>query len=258
MGDSLKIISPAIMKSAQSTAASLSRITKTPAFHNMMKAQMLGVQNIVASISQMRNSLAYQEIMKVQISTLSSFFRRLQDILPDMDFDDFSIEVNDDGHIEFDDEVFTEAEVGEAVRELSQELENGQVVNINVNVNKEVRRQSILVKIAIWILWCALAGLTAPVSDRLWHEVREVMGLNELYDQLFNELPFEIHSPVSKNVCKLEAMFPSAVKDGLLDAAALKEELGQFEEVDVEKYELTLREGRDSNPSPTSKNPPTN
>lgn len=34
-------------------------------------------------------------------------------------------------------------------------------------------------------------------------------------------------------------LFPSAVKDGEVDFEALKEELGQFEEVGSEKYELT-------------------
>ena len=44
---------------------------------------------------------------------------------------------------------------------------------------------------------------------------------------------------VSKAEKKLAQLFPSAVKDGEVDFEALKEELGQFAEVDSEKYELT-------------------
>lgn len=48
-----------------------------------------------------------------------------------------------------------------------------------------------------------------------------------------------INDVVGDNVKKLAQMFPSAVKDGEVDFEALKEELGQFTEVDGEKYELT-------------------
>lgn len=48
-----------------------------------------------------------------------------------------------------------------------------------------------------------------------------------------------INDVVGDNVKKLAQMFPSAVKDGEVDFEALKEELGQFTEVDSEKYELT-------------------
>jgi len=41
------------------------------------------------------------------------------------------------------------------------------------------------------------------------------------------------------NITKLAALFPSVVKDGEVDFNALREELGQFEEVGAEKYELT-------------------
>ena len=44
---------------------------------------------------------------------------------------------------------------------------------------------------------------------------------------------------VGDNVKKLAQLFPSAVKDGEVDFEALKEELGQYEEVGSEKYELT-------------------
>ena len=48
-----------------------------------------------------------------------------------------------------------------------------------------------------------------------------------------------INNIVNDQVRKLESIFPSAVKDGEVDFEALKEELGQFEEVGSEKYELT-------------------
>lgn len=37
-----------------------------------------------------------------------------------------------------------------------------------------------------------------------------------------------------------ENLFPSAVKDGQVDFKALKEELGQFEEIKKEKYEHNM------------------
>lgn len=49
----------------------------------------------------------------------------------------------------------------------------------------------------------------------------------------------EIFNTVNENVKALEALFPSVVKDGQVDFEALKEELGQFEEVGIEKYGLT-------------------
>ena len=48
----------------------------------------------------------------------------------------------------------------------------------------------------------------------------------------------EIFNVENENLQKLASLFPSAVKDGQLDINALKEELGQFEEVGQEKYEL--------------------
>ena len=48
-----------------------------------------------------------------------------------------------------------------------------------------------------------------------------------------------INNIVNDQVRKLESIFPSAVKDGEVDFEALKEELGQFEKVGSEKYELT-------------------
>lgn len=54
-----------------------------------------------------------------------------------------------------------------------------------------------------------------------------------------NKVPQQISDIVGDNVKKLAQLFPSAVKDGEVDFEALKEELGQYEEVGSEKYELT-------------------
>jgi len=54
-----------------------------------------------------------------------------------------------------------------------------------------------------------------------------------------NKLSPEIFNTPADNLAKLAALFPSAVKDGQLDINVLKEELGQFEEVGTEKYEMT-------------------
>lgn len=48
-----------------------------------------------------------------------------------------------------------------------------------------------------------------------------------------------INNIVNDKVRKLESIFPSVVKDGEVDFEALREELGQFNEVDNEKYEFT-------------------
>lgn len=53
------------------------------------------------------------------------------------------------------------------------------------------------------------------------------------------KVPQQMNDIVGDNVKKLAQIFPSAVKDGEVDFEALKEELGQFEEVGSEKYELT-------------------
>ena len=53
-----------------------------------------------------------------------------------------------------------------------------------------------------------------------------------------NKIKKEINDIVNDNLKALERLFPSAVKDGQLDIKALKEELGDFEEVTTEKYEL--------------------
>lgn len=49
----------------------------------------------------------------------------------------------------------------------------------------------------------------------------------------------EIFNPVQDNIKKLAELFPTVVKDGQVDFEALKQELGQVEEVGKEKYELT-------------------
>lgn len=54
-----------------------------------------------------------------------------------------------------------------------------------------------------------------------------------------NKVPQQINDIVGDNVKKLAQLFPSAVRDGEVDFEALKEELGQYEEVGSEKYELT-------------------
>ena len=53
-----------------------------------------------------------------------------------------------------------------------------------------------------------------------------------------NKIKRDINNVVNDNLKALEQLFPSAVKDGQLDIKALKEELGDFEEVGIEKYEL--------------------
>lgn len=56
---------------------------------------------------------------------------------------------------------------------------------------------------------------------------------------MYKKIAQQINDVVGDNVKKLAQLFPSAVKDGEVDFEALKEELGQFEEVGSEKYELT-------------------
>ena len=54
-----------------------------------------------------------------------------------------------------------------------------------------------------------------------------------------NKLPQEIFNSPADSLAKLASLFPTAVKDGQLDIVALREELGEFEEVGAERYELT-------------------
>lgn len=48
-----------------------------------------------------------------------------------------------------------------------------------------------------------------------------------------------IQMGVNDNLEKLKALFPNVVKDGFVDFTALKEELGDIEEVGAEKYNLS-------------------
>lgn len=61
----------------------------------------------------------------------------------------------------------------------------------------------------------------------------------EVLHMEYGKVQQRINDAVGDNVKKLAQLFPSAVKDGEVDFEALKEELGQFTEVDSEKYELT-------------------
>jgi adenine-specific DNA-methyltransferase len=54
-----------------------------------------------------------------------------------------------------------------------------------------------------------------------------------------SKLPQSIFDSISDNAGKLAQIFPSSVKDGEVDFSALKEELGNFSEAKIEKYELT-------------------
>ena len=64
-----------------------------------------------------------------------------------------------------------------------------------------------------------------------------INNINEVRNEL-KEIKKEINNVVNDNLKALEQLFPSAVKDGQLDVKALKEELGDFEEVGNERYEL--------------------
>lgn len=54
----------------------------------------------------------------------------------------------------------------------------------------------------------------------------------------YKKVDKELSDLVNDNIRKLEAIFPSVIKDGQVDFEELKELLGYFEEVDKEKYEL--------------------
>ena len=54
----------------------------------------------------------------------------------------------------------------------------------------------------------------------------------------FYKIEQELGDLVNDNVRKLESIFPSVVKDGEVDFEELKELLGDFKEVDKEKYEM--------------------
>lgn len=54
----------------------------------------------------------------------------------------------------------------------------------------------------------------------------------------YKKVDKELSDLVNDNIRKLESIFPSVIKDGQVDFEELKELLGDFEEVDKEKYEL--------------------
>ncbi len=62
---------------------------------------------------------------------------------------------------------------------------------------------------------------------------------NKGYIMDFPRMSSTVSDPASDNLRKLSTLFPSIIKDGQVDFDALKVELGQFEEVGKERYELT-------------------
>lgn len=57
--------------------------------------------------------------------------------------------------------------------------------------------------------------------------------------ELENRVPEQLDSIKNDNLKALEKLFPSVIKDGELDIDALKEEIGNFEEVKNERYDFT-------------------
>ena len=57
--------------------------------------------------------------------------------------------------------------------------------------------------------------------------------------ELENKVSEQINDIKKENFEKLAQLFPSIIKDGQVDFKALKEELGEFEEVKEERYEFT-------------------
>ncbi|MGL5124149.1 MAG: site-specific DNA-methyltransferase [Fusobacteriaceae bacterium] len=56
--------------------------------------------------------------------------------------------------------------------------------------------------------------------------------------ELEDRVPVEINNIKNENLELLKSLFPSVIKDGQVDFKALKEELGEFEEVKEERYEF--------------------
>ncbi|MDD3012294.1 MAG: site-specific DNA-methyltransferase [Candidatus Gastranaerophilales bacterium] len=73
-------------------------------------------------------------------------------------------------------------------------------------------------------------------------------------DNEYPKVQQELYNTDNENLQKLASLFPAAVKDGQLDIDALKEELGQFEEITAEKYELTWA-GKQNAKKEARKNP---
>lgn len=61
----------------------------------------------------------------------------------------------------------------------------------------------------------------------------------EQHNPVFEKIPLSATNPFSDNLRRLAALFPSVIKDGQVDLDALKEELGEFEEIGKEHYELS-------------------
>ena len=57
--------------------------------------------------------------------------------------------------------------------------------------------------------------------------------------ELENKVPEQLDNIKNDNLKALQKLFPSVIKDGQLDLEALKEEIGNFEEVKEEKYDFT-------------------
>nr|WP_222703895.1 DNA methyltransferase [Fusobacterium mortiferum] len=57
--------------------------------------------------------------------------------------------------------------------------------------------------------------------------------------ELDNKISEQINDIKKENLEKLAQLFPAIIKDGQVDFKALKEELGEFEEVKEERYEFT-------------------
>ena len=57
--------------------------------------------------------------------------------------------------------------------------------------------------------------------------------------ELENKVPEQLDSIKNDNLKALEKLFPSVIKDGKLDINALKEEIGNFKEVENERYDFT-------------------
>lgn len=55
----------------------------------------------------------------------------------------------------------------------------------------------------------------------------------------YGKIKANMNDVINDNISRLKQLFPDVVKDGAVDFEALKEELGQFEEMEGEKYELT-------------------
>jgi len=168
--------------------------------------------------------------------------------LPNIDFNNLDVDYDDKGTVVINGEALSKEKIEEQLEQVSEEV-NQNSFSINQWIEKTKDNNFIFV---VFLIMQILFLLTSPVMDKAKRSFLEHSGLNEFYEQsgiyeliesvfehLFRKVPQGIFDPVSENMRKLESLFPSAVKDGQLDIEALKEELGLFEDVSVEKYELT-------------------